>query len=382
MRILLAAAMSLHGAIHLVGFARAFGLAEIPHIESPITPRTGLLWLAAAVLFWMSAALLLVASRYWWVPAAAGVVLSQALIVGAWSDARFGTVVNLVVLVPVALAAADHRGSSLRSTYEAEAERHRAAVPHVPPTVVTEADLDGLPGPVGRWLRRAGVVGEPRVRSIRVRFRGRIRSAPDAGWMSGAVEQHGFFHPVVRLFFMKASRWGVPVDVFHRYVGTEATMEARLVGLLPVVDAGGSELTRSETVTVLNDMVLLAPGALLDAPVTWEAMEGGRAGVTYRNAGHRVAAVLHFDSAGDLADFHSDDRYQWDGEGYRSLRWSTPVREYGTFAGLRLPKVAEARWSPIPEGTSEVRPDRREEGWTYARFVVQEVEYDVGLGGR
>lgn len=377
MRILFAAAMALHGAIHLMGFAKAFGLAEIPELEASVPPRAGLLWLGAAVLFAAAAALMVLESRAWWIPAGVGVILSQLLVLGAWSDARFGTLANLVILVPVVLAAVDLRPSSLRSTFESEVARHFE--PPVPasstgaaPSAVTETDLAELPDPVRRWLGRVGIVGGPRVRTVHVRFQGRIRSSPSAGWMSGDVTQAESFDPVARLFFMEASRWGVPVDVLHRYVGGEATMEARLAGLLPVMQVGGPELTRSETVTVLNDLVLLAPAALLDAPVEWEAMEGRRARVTYVNAGHRVAAVLHFDEAGDLADFHSDDRSQWDGEGFRSMRWSTPVLEYGTFAGLRLPRVAEARWTPIPEAP-ETGPDRPSEGWTYARFVVEEV---------
>lgn len=41
----------------------------------------------------------------------------------------------------------------------------------------------------------------------------------------------------------------------------------------PVVDAAGPEMDRGETVTVFNDLVMLAPGAIADAPVRWTPMD-------------------------------------------------------------------------------------------------------------
>ena len=51
---------------------------------------------------------------------------------------------------------------------------------HAEASVVTEADLARCPLPVQRYLREVGVIGQPAVRNYRLRFRGRIRSAPDA----------------------------------------------------------------------------------------------------------------------------------------------------------------------------------------------------------
>lgn len=75
----LALLLALHGAIHLLGFVKGFGLAAAPAL-----------------------------------------LLSQALIAGAWAYARFGTVAN--VLVAASLAAAVVRGApgSLRSELDRE----------------------------------------------------------------------------------------------------------------------------------------------------------------------------------------------------------------------------------------------------------------------
>ena len=59
------------------------------------------------------------------------------------------------------------------------------------PSIVTEADLTELPEPVQRWLRRANVLGRPRVTAVRLKQRGRIRENPDDAWMEfDAIEYY------------------------------------------------------------------------------------------------------------------------------------------------------------------------------------------------
>jgi len=109
LRIIFLVVLCLHGMIHLLGFAKAFGLALLPQLTQPISRPRGLLWLAAGALVLATAALLPLAPRWWWVVGAVAVVTSQAVIVTSWSDARFGTLANIVLLVGVVWGCA-HRG--------------------------------------------------------------------------------------------------------------------------------------------------------------------------------------------------------------------------------------------------------------------------------
>ena len=369
MTIAFAAFLAVHGAIHLLGFVKAYGLAPVAQLERAIAPSVGLLWLAAAAGFVASAVLLVVERRYWWMAAAPALVLSQVLIVMAWGDARLGTVANAIALVPVALALVDLRPGSLRSTYEREAARAEARVAAVAPDAsgarpVTEADLGRLPVPVATYLRRAGVVGKPRVRSFHAILRAEFRMKADAPFMPATAEQHNFYDQPARLFFMRASRFGVPFDAFHRYVADAATMQVRVAGVIPFIDARGPEMTQGETVTLLNDMCFLAPAALVDAPISWQAIDGRQVRATFSNAGNTVSAVLSFDERGDLVGFVSADRYQSDGRTHRLVPWSTPLRDYRDFGGHRLASVGEARWQE-PAGE-----------WTYGRFALLRIGYN------
>jgi hypothetical protein len=94
-----------HGLIHLMGFAKAFNFATLNQLQQPISPALGLLWLASALLFLASALLFWLVPAWWWLPALAAVVVSQVVIIASWSDAKFGSIANLIVFIPVVVAA-------------------------------------------------------------------------------------------------------------------------------------------------------------------------------------------------------------------------------------------------------------------------------------
>ena len=264
------------------------------------------------------------------------------------------TVLVIVILLIAVLAVA--YGVLSRGPSSARA-RYRRAVAALPGAsdggdVVTEADLQGLPGPVAAYLRRTGSVGRPKVTGFRARLRGRIRGGPDRPWMPFTGEQANTFAPDVRRYFLLDARMaGLPVDVLHVLEAGHATMQAKALSAVPVVRASGPELDRAEAVTVFNDLCVMAPAALVDAPVAWEPVDDRHVRGRYTWAGHEVAATLVFDDAGDLVDFVSDDRLAAspDGRTFTPMRWSTPLRDYREIHGRRLASVGEGRWHP-PEG--------------------------------
>lgn len=277
------------------------------------------------------------------------------------------TALLLLALVVVLIA----RGaSSLSSAFTAEIARS-AAAPDRPRRVVQEADLAALPPPVAAWLRFSGAVGRPSPGALRMRFRGSMRRGPEQGWMPVTGEQVSFFEPPTRLFYIRSKMFGLPFDGLHVYRDGAASMRIRLAGLLNVVDAKGPQMDQSETVTLLNDLCFMAPARLLDPSLAWTPVDARTAIATYTNGGHTVSATLSFDERGALVNFVSDDRYlSADGKHYERLRWTTPIQEHREFGGLRLPALAEARWT-APDGE-----------YAYARFELLEIAYVDGAALR
>lgn len=235
-------------------------------------------------------------------------------------------------------------------------------IPPVP--AVTEDDLGSLPSLLQVYLRRVGAVGSPRVRNVRLEFEAQMRSSATSPWMQSTATQYGFFAPPARLFHMNAKRGRVPIEVLHEYLGGAATFGVRIAGLVPIVNKSGIGITHDETVTLMNDVLVLAPAAVLDLPFTFEPIDGRSVHATFRNAGFVVTATLTFDADGDLIGFASGDRAH-DRKGGAAI-WSTPISAYAKVDGIRVGTQGDANWI---DATGE---------WTYGHFLIRSIAYNVG----
>lgn len=366
MRWLFAGLIGLHGLVHLMGFAKAFGYASLPELVQPISRAMGLVWLFAAALMMGASAASLYWPRSWWWIGGAALVASQFVIVSSWSDAKFGTPANAILAAGAMVAFATWGPSSLHAEFEREARGAVARGGPAPP--VSEADLASMPDPVRRYVRLSGAVGQPRVRNFHAVFTGRIRGGPKAAWMTFTGEQYNFYGPAERLFIIDATRSGVPVVAFHRFQGISATMRVKVASIFPVVDASGPEMLKAETVTLFNDLCVFAPGALMDPAIRWREVDGMHAVGRYTREGVAVEALLTFDEQGRLIDFVSDDRLAGsaDGRTFTPMRWSTPLRDYRTFGATTLSASGAGRWHP-----------QGGEAYDYIELELKDIRYNL-----
>jgi hypothetical protein len=219
------------------------------------------------------------------------------------------------------------------------------AVPREEERVLTEVDIVHLPPPVRRYIALTGSIGRPVVTEITVRFEATMYDTPGAPGMTGPVSQYERFDLPRRLFLMTTRMKGLPVAVLHDFNRDRATMRVRLAGLVNVVDVGGPDLTRTETVTILNDLCFFAPSRLIDPRLTWTPIDDTRARVSFAMGPNTVSAELIFNEAGELVDFVSDDRGMLEKDGtLRILRWTTPLSDYRDFGGWRLASEGDAIW--------------------------------------
>ena len=117
-----------HGLIHLLGAAKAFRWADLPQLTQPISPAAGVLWLVSTGLFLATAVALFLWPRGWWLIGALAVVLSMAVILPAWTDAKVGAIANAIVLAGVVFGFLGGGPFSLRAEYERDVES-RVSVP-------------------------------------------------------------------------------------------------------------------------------------------------------------------------------------------------------------------------------------------------------------
>ena len=365
MKLLFALFLGLHGLLHLLGAAKGLGLADVAQLTQPITRPEGVLWLLAAVLILATAVSLFVLPRWWILIGISALILSQLAISFSWADAGYGTIPNIILLAGLVLGFLSSGPRSFRAEYNREVAQDLAR--SVPTPLLTEADLVHLPAMVQRYIRRSGAVGLPKVQNFSARYHGQIRSGPDSSWMSFTGRQHNAYDRPSRLFLMDASKSGVPFQAFHRFVGPSATMRVKVASLVTLVNAAGPEMDEAETVTLFNDLCVLAPGALIAGSIRWREIDDKSVEASFTNAGRTIHAILSFNELGELINFVADGRgaSSSDGRSFTKMGWSTPLTAYRSFGAHRLMGSGEGIWH-APAGN-----------YSYLRFVLDSIEYNV-----
>ena len=166
---------------------------------------------------------------------------------------------------------------------------------------------------------------------------------------------------------MDASMFGVPFQVFHRFVGPFATMRVKVASVVTMVDAKGPEMDEAETVTLFNDLCVFAPGALIGRGIRWQEVDPQTVSASFTNMSHTIRAVLSFNDRAELTDFVADGRAaaSADGKSFTKMRWSTPLGDYREFGSHRLMTRGEGIWH-APTGD-----------YSYLRFDLDAIEYNV-----
>jgi hypothetical protein len=343
-----------------MGFVKAFDLTEIAQFTKEISKPIGSVWAFTGILFLIAVLLYIMKKDAWPIVALIALVLSQFLIFSAWSDAKYGTIANAIILVISVTGFADH---NFHNTYKKDVV---AAMEKMTGsnTLVTENDLTEIPLSVQNYLRYVGVVGKPKVRNVRIVFEGEMRNRGQ-DWFKFTSEQYSFFDDPTRLFFMKAKVKGLATSGYHAYKMGDARMQVKVLSLFPVVDIDKPELFKTETVTFFNDLCLFAPAALIDDRITWETIDSLSVKATYKNNGTSISAVLYFNEKGQLVNFVSKDRISVDE--MKTYPFSTPASNYQNVNGFNLPTYGEAVWH-YTDGE-----------FVYGKFNLKSVAYNVSL---
>jgi hypothetical protein len=248
------------------------------------------------------------------------------------------------VLVPVAiLGGVSVACMALLRASDAGSVRDLEAALALPPAAerFDPASLDGLPEPARRYLTAAIAPGTPLSRSARLTMEGRMRLKGD--WLpmraTQTISADGF------VWDAEVDRRGVHVRAWDTLGPDGGRMRVWLMGVLPVVRAGGADVTRSAAGRVAAERVWLPTALLPGAGVTWEALDADTARARMELAGEAVALDLRVDADGRPT-------------AVRLLRWGDPDRTgtYGplpfggdlegarTFGGITIPTRIRAGW--------------------------------------
>ena len=359
MRIAFFLLIIIHGLIHLFGFVKAFGLADVKQLTQTISKPFGVIWLHAFIFFLMAAIMFALKNSHWWLLGLIALVTSQALIIYFWHDAKFGTIANAIILIAVTIG---YGTSSYYCKYQNDVKTGLQQADYFQNSILTESDIQQLPEPVKKYLRYTGSIGKPKVNNFKIVFTGTLRKNEQSEWMPFNSEQFNILKTPTRLFFMNAVMKGLPVAGYHGFKNGDAFMDIRLFSIFRVQYQDGKEMDLSETVTFFNDMCCMAPATLIDKRITWLTVESNKVKASFMNNDITVSAWLYFNDKGELINFISDDRYSADAG--KKLPWATPLKDYKEINGYKLFGNAQVIYS---------YPDR---DLYYGTFKLVTIEYN------
>ncbi len=337
-----------HGLIHLLGFVKAWNLAPVPQLNGPTlfplsasgTKAAGALWLLTCLGFLAAAAAFGWKKEYWWMLAAVSLVLSQLLVVLYWTDAKAGTVANLIVLA--GLLPAWGKWSFDRMA-QREIQTLLAAPPPAASAPVTAAQLEGLPACVQNWLTQSGAVGRDPAHTVHLLQKGFLRTTPDGKWMPAAAEQYFNVNEPGFIWTVDVQMPpGLPIAGRDKYLDGKGNMLIQLFALMPVVNGSGEKIDQGSLLRFLGEMVWF-PSAALSPYIRWEAVDDHSAKATMQYKGVTASAVFRFDAAGNVI-LTTAERYMGSGDKATLEHWVIPISEWREMNGVRIPTKGEVNW--------------------------------------
>ena len=226
--------------------------------------------------------------------------------------------------------------------------------------IITEEYARSLPQPLKKYFEYTGWIGKDIVSSFTLTFSGEFKMDVKKDWIKVKSVQYNFAQPAARFFNISGSLFSGR----DKYEAGKGEMLIKILSIFNVVNARGPEMDQSALVTFFNDACLMAPGMLPALDITWESVDPNHVKGTIRDSGMEVSGILEFNDIGELINFVTFDRYMSsDGKHYDKNPWSTPVKNYREYGGVRAPSFGEGIHH-LPSGL-----------FTYARFNVENIEY-------
>ena len=362
MRIALLLLLGLHGTIHLFGFLKAFHMAEFNALSQPISKIYGIVWLAAFMLFAITAFLFFFESNYWWVGGFLALSTSQFLIYNVWADAKFGTLANLLILVAVVIGYANLSFKNKIVEERKELFQNAGPVSH---QQINEEAISKLPLVVQKWLFASGALTHSPVSNVHLVQAVQLKLRPEQeNWNDGKAEQYFTLNP-------PAFNWSIDTTVKSlfsvvgrdKFVNGKGAMTIKLVSLVAVADAKNSDKIDGATLQRYLAEIVWFPSAALSSYITWEPLSENSAKATMEVNGTKGWGEFHFDEQGNFIKFRTL-RYQ-DPKATEPTEWIVIATKTEERNGLRIPVECEASWA-LESGK-----------WTWLKLKITDIAYNV-----
>jgi Family of unknown function (DUF6920) len=198
------------------------------------------------------------------------------------------------------------------------------------------AGIGHLPEPVRRWLRHSIRQGTPLARSARLRMGGHIRIG---AWRAFTATQ--ILTPGVGFIWAATATFAaIPVLGYDKYVNGAGEMRWRVGGLIPVMSAGGPDITASAAGRLAIESVLVPTTFNL---AQWSADDAGAHAAWQIDERHETVD-LDIDNGGRLRRAVMQRWGNPGGAEFGRHPFAVDLDAERDFAGVTIPTEIRAGW--------------------------------------
>ncbi len=331
----------IHGAIHLLGFLKAYGFIKASPMTQNIGTTAGSFWLISFLLFLLSVFLFYSRQSYWPFVLIAAILISQILIILSWTDARFGTILNIIFLI-VAI-------SEIGNFYFDKMVKKEVAYIYSEPSTSLSQDLsitslEKLPTIVQKWLHNSGTIKAGPIKKVYLKQKGKLKTSPSGKWMPFTAEQWFNSSPPSFIWKSDVSMWG-PLYFLGRdkLIEGKGSMLIKLNGIVPVVDSKNDLKTDEATLQRYMAEICWFPSAAMESYIHWESVDELTAKASMTLDDKTVSGLFTFSPEGDLISFETK-RYMGQGNNTSLEIWQIHNTSFKTFNGIRIPNKSQVSW--------------------------------------
>ena len=346
-RLLLSFIIALHGMIHLMGFAREWKLgpagkfADKPliHVSDNGLKMLGILWLLACVLFIAASALYYIRKDYFWTPATLGLLLSQSLIILYWHDAKWGTVVNVLILViSIFYMGSFYFQSMVRQDIERLLKKSSR-----PATILTEENIANLPPVVQTWLSNAHVLGKSLPNITHITQKGSMRTDPSSEWLSFDADQYFSISPPAFVWNARVETdFLISITARDKYEDGKGNMLIKIGSLIPIANSLGKEIDQGTMLRFMAEMIWF-PQAVTSPYLSWQQTGPRHAKVIMHYQNVSAEGFFTFNAEGFPTQFEAQRYGEFNGK-FSKETWSIAITNYSVFNGMRIADACDVTW--------------------------------------
>jgi len=351
----------IHAFIHILGFIKAFFKDKLKELKLQISKTFGIIWLISSILLFIYAIIFISDHQHSWVIGFIAIIVSQILIFRFWKDSKYGSFINLLILLLIFYSYSTYEFNKL-TNYETS-----IILSKIPSTVIKNTyseNIKNLPAPVQKWIVKTGVVGKPQIYVGIIKQKALIKLKPDQkNWYKATAIQYTTIDTPAFIWTVNMKMLpGVYFNGRDKFQNGKGEMLIKVNNIFNVVKETGEKLDEGAAIRYLAELIWF-PSLALNSFISWKEIDSLTAEATFTYKGKMVSGMFYFNENGDFVKFESL-RYKDNTPNSKRYPWIVRAYDYAIFDEIRVPSKLQVIW----------KLDKNY--WTWLNIEITDIKYN------